>query len=108
MLSCESAEAGTELIPAARRKMRLFLVYFAPNVGPELFGNKSYCVVPDLRTPHTRGIAQVSIRARMVAICGNTCGKGASDNLGAVGLRAPRIASRDDDAAHCVPRSGPQ
>src|SRR5258708_4982291 len=44
----------------------------------------------------------------MVAVCGNTCGKGASDNLGEVSLRAPRIASRDDDAAHCVPGSVPE
>ncbi len=48
MLPCGSAEAGSELIPPPRRKMRLFLVYFAPNVGPELFDDIGECVVSDL------------------------------------------------------------
>src|SRR5260370_35201502 len=44
----------------------------------------------------------------MVAIGGNTCGKGAADNLGEVGLRMARIASRDDNAAHGIASSAPE
>ncbi len=44
----------------------------------------------------------------MVAIGGNTCGKGAADNLGEVGLRMARIASRDDNAAHGIAGSVPE
>lgn len=65
---------------------RPFLTYFAPNVGPELLSEIAERIVPDLRTPHTRGIPQVSIRMWMVAVGGNTCGKGAANNLGEVGL----------------------
>lgn len=44
----------------------------------------------------------------MVAVGGNTSGKGAADDLGEVSLRVPRIASRNDYAAHSVASSVPE
>lgn len=44
----------------------------------------------------------------MVAICGNTCGEGAADNLREVGLGAPGIASRYDDPAHSIAGAAPE
>ena len=88
--------------------MRLFLVYFAANIGPELLDDIGERVVPDLCTPHAGGIPQVAIRTWMVAVGRNTCRKGTADNLGEVCLGAPRIVSRDDYAAHSITGSVPE
>lgn len=44
----------------------------------------------------------------VVAIRGNARGKSAADNLGEVGLGTPRIASRDDYAAHSIAGAVPE
>src|SRR5580704_7368762 len=44
----------------------------------------------------------------MVAVRGNTCGKGTAENLGKIELRVPRIASRDDHAVHRIADSMPE
>src|SRR6266478_396853 len=88
--------------------MRLFLAYFAANIGPELLNNIGERVVPHLCTPHTHAIPHVTIRTWMVAIRGNTRGKGAADDFGKVSLRVPRIASRYDNATHGIAGSVPK
>src|SRR5260370_40671403 len=96
------------LIETARRRMWLFLAYFAANSGPEFLDDIGERFVPDLCTPHTQAIPHGSIRTRMVAIRGNARGKGAADDLGKVSLRVPRIASRYDNATHGIAGAVPE
>src|SRR5260370_29073424 len=88
--------------------MRLFLAYFAANVGPELLHDVGDGVIPHLRTPDLGAIPQRFIRMRMIAIGGNTRAKSTTENLRVIHLRMSGIGARDDNAGNCIPGAVPE